>query len=566
MKGARFATGLFLALSGTFSLVTIYIIARAAVYMPYLDQWGWLRRYYSDSDSLANLAFTPINGHILVVPALLYTADIVLAHASNVINLTGLVGCAIGTCLLLRAGFAALPANRSMTNLFFAASLVLMFWFHSWENLFWPFQVHGYVAALLSAAGLFVLSAAKLAGERPDVKVAIVGVALGVLATLSFGVGLSFWPAAMAMVLLGRWRPGWKLAAAGLAAGVAAPVVYWIAHFSRGGQSIQRATAVDVLGALKFVSLYLGSPLYFGGNERVLEQSTPALALALGAGYAGLAFACLAVYRLARARRNGELTRGRMFFAGLMIFALSTAISTASARAGGALASPSLSSRYGPFCMLFWLAVAALYTPANDAIRERLNSWVAVASLGLLGLIAVSQSAYLQWWLEWRSVAAWAYASLISGVPDREYLGYIFVPGRSEFVESTAATLLSQKASLLYEERSKYVGHPVGEFGSLADVCPARALEIKPVATGVRFKGLVMAMAAPLTERKVLVTDSVGRIVGIGDVENSWRGFAGMRAEEDRVWVAYAPLDQAALGAARVYIDLGRGALCAVPR
>jgi hypothetical protein len=39
-----------------------------------------------------------------------------------------------------------------------------------------------------------------------------------------------------------------------------------------------------------------------------------------------------------------------------------------------------------------------------------------------------------------------------------------------------------------------------------------------------------------------------------------------MRAEEDRVWVAYAPLDQAALDAARVYIDLGRGALCAVPR
>ena len=78
MKGARFATGLFLALSGTFVLVTIYIIVRAAVYMPYLDQWGWLRRYYSDSDSLANLAFTPINGHILVVPALLYTADIVL--------------------------------------------------------------------------------------------------------------------------------------------------------------------------------------------------------------------------------------------------------------------------------------------------------------------------------------------------------------------------------------------------------------------------------------------------------------------------------------------------------
>ncbi len=566
MKGARFATGLFLALSGTFVLVTIYIIVRAAVYMPYLDQWGWLRRYYSDSDSLANLAFTPINGHILVVPALLYTADIVLAHASNAINLTGLVGCAIGTCLLLRAGFAALPANRSMTNLFFAASLVLMFWFHSWENLFWPFQVHGYVAAMLAAAGLFVLSAAELAGERPDVKVAIVGVALGVLATLSFGVGLSFWPAAMAMVLLGRWRPGWKLAAAGLAAGVAAPVVYWITHFSRGGQSIQRATAVDALGALKFVSLYLGSPLYFGGNERVLEQSTPALALALGAGYAGLALACLAVYRLARARRNGELTRGRMFFAGLMIFALSTAISTASARAGGALASPSLSSRYGPFCMLFWLAVAALYTPANDAIRERLNSWVAVASLGLLGLIAVSQSAYLQWWLQWRGVTARAYASLISGVPDREYLGYIFVPGRPEFVESTAATLLSQRASLLYEERSKYVGHHIGEFGSLADVCPARTLEIKPVATGVRFEGLVMAMAAPFTERKVLVTDSVGRIVGIGDVENSWRGFAAMRAEEDRVWVAYAPLDQAALGGARVYIDLGRGALCAVPR
>ena len=100
-------------------LVTIYIIVRAAVYMPYLDQWGWLRRYYSDSDSLATLAFTPINGHILAVPALLYTADIVLAHASNMINLTGLVGCVIGTCLLMRAGFR-LPAS--------------MYWLKRWQR------------------------------------------------------------------------------------------------------------------------------------------------------------------------------------------------------------------------------------------------------------------------------------------------------------------------------------------------------------------------------------------------------------------------------------------------
>jgi hypothetical protein len=381
MKGAtRFAIALFLALSAILVLVTIYIIARAAVYMPYWDQWGWLRRYYSDSDSLASLAFTPINGHILAVPALLYTADIVLAHASNAINLTGLVGCAIGTCLLLRAGFAALPANRSMTNLFFAASLVLML-FHSWENLFWPFQVHGYVAAMLAAAGLFVLSTAELAGERPDAKVAIAGVALGVLATLSFGVGLSFWPAAMAIVLLGRWRPGWKVAAAGIAAGIAAPVLYWIMHFSRG-QSIQHATAVDALGALRFVSLYLGSPLYFGGNERVLEQSTPALALALGAGYAGLALACLAVYRLARARRNGELTRGRMFFAGLMIFALSTAIAPA-ARAGGHWR-PVPVVEIWAFCMLPGY-VAAPVSAATDAIRERLNSWVLLRRWGCRG-------------------------------------------------------------------------------------------------------------------------------------------------------------------------------------
>jgi hypothetical protein len=367
------------------------------------------------------------------------------------------------------------------------------------------------------------------------------------------------------MVLLGRWRLRWKVAAAALAAGIAVPILYWITHFSRG-QAIQHATAVDVLGVLRFVSLYLGSPLYFGGNERVLEQSTSALALALGAGYAGLAFACLAVYRLARARRSGELTRGRMFFAGLMIFALSTAISTAGARVGGALASPALSSRYGPLCMLFWLAIAALYLPANDATRERMKPRVAIASLGLLGLIAVSQSAYLQLWLQWRSVAAWAHASLISAAPDSEYLAYIFLPTRADIVEATAATLLSRKTSPLYEQRAKYIGHYVEEFGPVADACPARALEIKPVAAGVRFKGLVTAMAAPFTERKVLVADSAGRIVGIGEVENSWRGFATMRAEEDRVWVAYAPLDQAALDAARVYIDLGRGALCAVPR
>ena len=44
-----------------------------------------------------------------------------------------------------------------------------------------------------------------------------------------------------------------------------------------------------------------------------------------------------------------------------------------------------------------------------------------------------------------------------------------------------------------------------------------------------RLQVRLAALGVPFTERKVLVADSAGRIVGIGGIENSWRGFAAMR-------------------------------------
>jgi hypothetical protein len=62
----------FLILSAIFFICSVFIMFSQAVYIPYWDQWDWLRRYYSGNETLFSLLFTPINGHIVAIPGLLY--------------------------------------------------------------------------------------------------------------------------------------------------------------------------------------------------------------------------------------------------------------------------------------------------------------------------------------------------------------------------------------------------------------------------------------------------------------------------------------------------------------
>ena len=266
----RIATGSFLALAAAFALASLYVIFRQAVYIPYWDQWGWIDRYVSRSETLLSLIVTPINGHIVAVPGLLYWIDVVFSNASNRVNLVAMIACIAGTCLLLRGRFAGLDdAFRGRnTDVYFATTVVFMLWFHHWENLFWPFQVHLYLSIFFAMASLFMLSAVA-AEERGRVGGLVAALALGLLAGASFGPGLGVWAPALIVILLGRRPAAWKWGTAVAAVGVAALLAWylssWVAHESH---------PIGLVPSLNFVALFLGSPFLHGYNDRVLTTDS----------------------------------------------------------------------------------------------------------------------------------------------------------------------------------------------------------------------------------------------------------------------------------------------------
>jgi len=561
-RAGQVSTTAFLILSAIFFICSVFIMFSQAVYIPYWDQWDWLRRYYSGNETLFSLLFTPINGHIVAIPGLLYRADIVFFKASNIANLTVMFMCIVAICVILRAQFSGLSEHfcGRTANVFFAAAVILMTWLHNWENLFWPFQVHLYLSLLFTFVALIALSSVAVKTEKRAIGTGVaVAMVMGLMASASFGAGMAIWGSVLIIVWLGCWTNTWKWCTAAFAICIAVSLIIYLMPWTA-----QQAAPFDALASLNFVAMYLGSPLFHGGNVRVLATDVNSLILVIGVGYFGIALACTNAYRVVRARRHRSLNSAEMFFVGLMVFSLSTAVMGALTRTGGGLPSPALSSRYGALCLLFWISALPLFVASHSLSKERIRNYETVAPVLFLLLMAVSQSAYLEWWTKWRNLVELAKASLVSAVADDEYLGYIFPPGRSRTVELVTKTLMREETSPLFEERFRVIGRPVAEFGIPAGVCPATIVETKELAGGVRIKGLVADSGTPFDSRMVIVTDNSRHIIGVGAVEKRWPGFTGNPdADRKRFWAAYAPIGESALNSIRLYLSLERG-LCSM--
>ncbi len=557
------STGLFLILALAFVLASVLAIFRFAVFIPYWDQWYWLLRYLSRNETFYSLSFTPINGHILAIPGLVFRVDVALFDASNIANLTVSMLCVAAICLLLRARFPGLAdafVGRT-ASIYLAMIAVLMVWFHNWENLFWPFQVHPYLSILLSMGSLLALSSALVSNGRRAVAGRIAAtLVMGMMASASSGAGLGVWGAGLAIVVLGRWTAAWKWLAAVVALGVIVPLGLYLKQYANPG-----SRPVDVQAVLNFLALFLGSPAFPGGNGRVLETDPNRLTLAIGAGYLGMALAAFVATQVVRIRRRRALNEAELFFFGVMAFALLDAVIVAGARATSDLPSPALSSRYGVLCLLFWASAVPLRA-ASLASKASLRRVETLVPIFLLVLIAGSQNAYLEWWLKLRYLVEVAGASLASAVPDRDYLGYIYYAGDLPVVERVNDTLWQKKLSPLSAERSRYFGHSVTDFGAVTGACRAQLLETKRLAAGYRISGSVTGDSSPFDEQRAFVTDRDGGIIGVGAVEKRWPGYGrGQVANERRSWTAYAAVNESAIDSVQVYLSLGDG-LCVAAR
>jgi len=558
LRVSRIATGSFLVLAAIFAAASLYAICRQAIYIPYQDQWGWIDRYVTGQETRAALLLTPINGHIVAVPGLVYWIDAAFTNASNRVNLAAMIACIAGICLLLRRGFARLAdAFRGRTaNVYLGVAVVLMLWFHHWENLFWPFQVHEYLSIVLALGCLFLLSATA-ATERPGAFHTAAALMLGLLAGASFGPGLGVWAPALLVVVLGRGRAVWRWVAAAAMVGIAALFVwylsFWIAHESH---------PIGIGASIEFVALYLGSPFFHGHNERVLTTAAARLFVPLAAGYAGLLLAGAVGIRLLRLRARRPLSAAELFFAAVAVFALVVGAMLALVRGGGEAPTPALSSRYGVLALLFWLSAVPLGIAGLGVVRLRIVE--AVGPLVLLAFVVRSQVDYLGWWLNWRSMIEGASAALVSGVPDPDYLAYVL--NRSDMVERVTGDLLRERLSPLYEEQTRWIGRPLPDAARPLGRCVAELVPAEKVRGGYRIAGTVESTGLPFAERPVFILRDDGKIFGLGNVDRGWYGrWRDFGAPRMRAWRAFAPVDESALASLRVLVSTGDG-LCEVTR
>jgi len=557
-RASRIATGTFLVLAAIFAVASLYAIFRQAVYVPYWDQWGWIDRYLSGQETMLSLLATPINGHIVAVPGLVYWIDVALGGASNRVNLLAMMACIAGTCLLLRGRFAGLAdAFRGRTTeVYFATTVVLMLWLHHWENLFWPFQVHLYLSILFAVACLFVLSRVAADGS-PRIGGVVAALALGLLAGASFGPGLGVWGPAFVIVVLGRGKGPAKWITAAVVVAIAGALAWyvssWVAHESR---------PIGLYASLEFVALFLGSPFFHGGNERVLTTDPARLAVPLAAGYAALLLACGVAFRLLRVRARRPLDSSELFFAGVATFALVAGAMAALVRGGGVAPTAALSSRYAVLCLLFWVSAVPLALAGVGVVRIRLIE--AAAPIVLLALLVRSQVDYLGWWLNWRSMIEGAEASLAAGAPDPEYLAYVL--HRPDLVERVTGTLVRDRLSPIYEERMRWIGRRLPEAARGVDRCRAEVVAPVRFAGGYRLAGTISSAGLPFESRPVFVTDAGGTIVGLGNVDRGWYGrWRDFASERPRTWRAFVPVEAAGPESVRVFAATDAG-LCEVTR
>jgi hypothetical protein len=361
-------------------------------------------------------------------------------------------------------------------------------------------------------------------------------------------------------VSLGRWRPRWKWAAAALALGIGISLGLYLMPFAAYGipSAERKPGSFEILALVRFLAQFLGSPVVPGGNERVLASVGGSLALAAVAGSVGIALACFVAIRVLWLRSRRSLGEAELFFVGVVVFALSAGVMTAVARGTDGPPWRALSSRYGMFCLLFWLAAVPLAAPEAAAAKAGVRRFAALVPIVVLLLLVPSQLVYLGWWMKWRSMVDGATASLVSGVPDPDYLAYIFPADRLQIVERAAPLLLREGLTPLHEIRARFIGQPVTKFGTPDGTCDARIVETKALSAGYRYSGTLTASGLPFDEQPVFITDAAGRVIGIGAVDRGWWwGLRGGLADRTRLWVAFAPRDRSGAAPVRIYASVG---------
>ncbi len=326
-------------------LILVGLLIRYHVEVPYQDEWSLVPLFEKSFEGRLGWRdlFAQHVDHRLVIPRLLFLGQ---AHCTGWSLSAG-----VAMNLLFGAGIfmvAALQMRRSLREMGRGASIawipvlsMAVFALHQANNWVWPWQLIFFLETFLVILGLTVLCRPALTPTA-----FLLSLACGILATLTHGAGLLYWPVG-GWVLWKRDRLGWK----------ERPARFWIWAAVGAGWIVSYLLFHRTLYPAPFsgggwVSVWLFVPyvLTWIGNA-ALFQRAEWTGLVGGMGLILFGVLCRTPRGLDR--------RLLLPYQACALYAISVALLIAVGRAGMP-GGQAISPRYVTLAMIFWIALLCI--------------------------------------------------------------------------------------------------------------------------------------------------------------------------------------------------------------
>lgn len=504
---------------------SLYVIAVAGWTTLFSDQWRIYNTYFSQPFPESLLVSQ--NGHHPVFPGLLFFADIYLAGARNyLINTLGIVF-ALFVCIWWSR---VIRNDRELDRPLKLAAIALV-----WLSVFWlgnarvlvhgneSLHVYPIFLALFSAAS--ALHCGSIVSGRATTRRLLIVIAAGAIATFTFGFGIVLW---LVAILLG-WmlHPDFRQSLALIVSTIA---VFGLYVFGLPGDGLARRGLTFTPGEVLVDSAtWLGAPFAralqpFAHRAKVFGLPTfDLLTLAAILGGIGLLATALLCIRGLWLRRI--TSRLEAITTAIVLFGAGCSVLVAIARGEyfnqfpGQVVSP----RYVPWSAAFWAALLILGAIGIERWGGRptlpKGVWLS-ASLVLTVLLLPTHHGRNSEFKKHQSTEV-ALGLLVGARDDSMVQQHLF--RRPAVVYKVSQVLEQRRWGVFSEDLASILGKPLKESYTIQERPAGRispGLRVEAVAAvdapGARLTARLNRAFADRLSPRVLVTDSDGRVVGIG--------------------------------------------------
>jgi hypothetical protein len=469
--------------------------------MPMWDYWRVVLNFSAYRSSHWSVLWVQHNDHRIVFPELIFAADMLWLHGRLVLPLIISFLCYLATWIALSSTVLAdRRLNGFDRSVAFLLAGIVALWEGSIYVLAAPFLLQWTFMQLSAACSFVFLSRIKDSRSPWPLLGTVIA---ATVATYSSGNALVLWPLIVVLAFLLRLNRSQLVILASSA--IVNLGLYFIGYHTSGALNL-RNFFVHPFYTLGYIASYLSMP--FGGMK------TPSFGVAMGLISLG---GTAALFLVAVRKRLGSLPPVTVLL-GYYVLTLLTALITAAGRMDTADAqfSGAKAPRYITVPQMNW-GVFVLFC-LWVVWRAR---WPKQIGYLLTAAFAIFLFIYLPKLDPWLSSNADLFAeqqmatlSVENGLSNKDLLLYIYPDLHT--ISVGLPILQKEKLSIYSHPRSNWLGKPARSFAPVRGFMPGAITAVVPIESGLQVTGWVDASQWKSPYRWIMLTDSSGKVVGLG--------------------------------------------------